>query len=220
MSISKTHSIVYNKYPVFKDHLLVITRAYENQSIRLTANDLIVTYQTLFAVKGFAFYNSSKVAGASQEHKHLQVLGYENFDNDFFKQIRKSFEHVQLTDKEEYKQVQCWVFEEWIYAGIKFRKVGSKDTQEEYAEYLKKVYELGMGLLGQYHNTTDYNLVMGEDYLLVVPRSQEKFQGKVSLNGFALIGSLAATSNEKAALMAEANYRDIFNEIIYRKESL
>jgi ATP adenylyltransferase/5',5'''-P-1,P-4-tetraphosphate phosphorylase II len=30
LGISKTHSVIYNKYPVFKDHLLVITRAYEN----------------------------------------------------------------------------------------------------------------------------------------------------------------------------------------------
>ncbi len=30
MNLSKTHSIVYNKYPVFKDHLLVITRSFEN----------------------------------------------------------------------------------------------------------------------------------------------------------------------------------------------
>jgi ATP adenylyltransferase/5',5'''-P-1,P-4-tetraphosphate phosphorylase II len=29
-SLSKTHSLIYNKYPVFKDHLLVITRSYEN----------------------------------------------------------------------------------------------------------------------------------------------------------------------------------------------
>lgn len=44
MNISKTHSIIYNKYPVFKDHLLVITWAFENQSTRLTNNDLIATY--------------------------------------------------------------------------------------------------------------------------------------------------------------------------------
>jgi ATP adenylyltransferase len=85
MNLSNTHSLIYNKYPVFKDHLLVITRSYEHQSIRLTGNDLMATYQTLLSVKGFAFYNSSKVAGASQDHKHLQVLSYKAFDNSFFR---------------------------------------------------------------------------------------------------------------------------------------
>ena len=43
-SLSKTHSLIYNKYPVFKDHLLVITKAYEKQFNWLSSNDLIATY--------------------------------------------------------------------------------------------------------------------------------------------------------------------------------
>lgn len=71
--------------------------------------------------------------------------------------------------------------------------------------------------LNSLKDTVDFNFVMGEDFLVVIPRKSEKYQGKVSLNGFALIGSLAATSNEKAALMDQAGFNEIFDEILYTK---
>lgn len=70
-SLSNTHTLVFNKYPVFKDHLLVITRKFELQESKLTPQDLYSSYVTLSAVNGFCFYNYNKVAGASQTHKHL-----------------------------------------------------------------------------------------------------------------------------------------------------
>lgn len=70
---------------------------------------------------------------------------------------------------------------------------------------------------GHLKDTVDYNLVFGEDYLIIFPRKKEKFMDKVSLNGFALIGSLAATSQEKAQFFMESTFDNIFNEILYRK---
>ena len=53
-------------------HLLVITKDYEPQWFEISEGDLITSYFVLSTLKGFAFYNSDKRAGASQRHKHLQ----------------------------------------------------------------------------------------------------------------------------------------------------
>jgi ATP adenylyltransferase/5',5'''-P-1,P-4-tetraphosphate phosphorylase II len=75
-----------------------------------------------------------------------------------------------------------------------------------------------MGLCGHLKDTVNYNLVLGEDFLIIFPRKKEKFLDKVSLNGFALIGSLAATSQEKAQFMMETTFDSIFDEILFKKD--
>lgn len=55
-----------------RNHLLIITKDYEPQWFELSAGDLMTSYLALSTLKGFAFYNSDKRAGASQRHKHLQ----------------------------------------------------------------------------------------------------------------------------------------------------
>lgn len=84
--------------------------------------------------------------------------------------------------------------------------------------YLKSVFEEGMRCLGSLRDTNDFNLFMGEDFLIILPRKKEKFLDKVSLNGFALIGSLGATSAEKGQMFIQTTFEDIFNEILYKKE--
>ncbi|GAB0494153.1 hypothetical protein MMPV_005443 [Pyropia vietnamensis] len=68
------HVVLLNKFPVVADHLLLVTSAYEAQSSLLTAADLNAAWAVLAEVDGLAFYNAGGMAGASQHHKHLQVV--------------------------------------------------------------------------------------------------------------------------------------------------
>lgn len=68
------HVVLLNKFPVMAGHLLLVTAAYEAQSSLLTAADLDAAWAVLAGVDGLAFYNSGRMAGASQHHKHLQVV--------------------------------------------------------------------------------------------------------------------------------------------------
>ncbi|KDD75174.1 hypothetical protein H632_c828p1 [Helicosporidium sp. ATCC 50920] len=74
--LSATHTLLLNKFCVTPDHVLVVTRAFEAQSDPLSAADLEATYQVVAAHPddALAFYNSDALAGASQAHRHLQVL--------------------------------------------------------------------------------------------------------------------------------------------------
>ena len=78
--ISATHVCLLNKFPVMANHLLIVTRRLESQESLLSLED----FEALFAgLSGLAdssgpgalgFYNGGRLAGASQLHKHLQLV--------------------------------------------------------------------------------------------------------------------------------------------------
>ena len=71
---SPTHRCLLNKFNVVDHHLLVVTREYEPQSALLTTADLAALWRCLREYDGLGFYNGGVTAGASQPHKHLQVV--------------------------------------------------------------------------------------------------------------------------------------------------
>lgn len=68
------HLWLLNKFPVINQHLLLITRSYEPQTQWLRLADFEAIAVGLQAIDGFAFFNGGPLAGASQPHKHLQLV--------------------------------------------------------------------------------------------------------------------------------------------------
>jgi sulfate adenylyltransferase (ADP) / ATP adenylyltransferase len=73
-NLTRTHRLLFNKYPSRKHHVLVITKEKEQQGDLLNFRDFEASILAMKALDGFVFYNSNPTAGASQEHKHLQVI--------------------------------------------------------------------------------------------------------------------------------------------------
>ncbi|MDA8432406.1 MAG: hypothetical protein M0Z60_05510, partial [Nitrospiraceae bacterium] len=72
--ISETHAAILNKFNVVEHHLLVVTREFEDQETLLTPPDCEALWACLQEYDGLGFYNGGEAAGASQRHKHLQVV--------------------------------------------------------------------------------------------------------------------------------------------------
>ena len=72
--ISDTHLAVLNKFNVVKHHLLMVTRTFEEQDTLLTLADFEALWLCMAEFEGLAFYNGGREAGASQQHKHLQMV--------------------------------------------------------------------------------------------------------------------------------------------------
>ncbi len=72
--VGPAHVAVLNKYPVIPAHLLIVTRAFEHQETLLTREDMEALRRCLAAAGGLGFYNGGEAAGASQPHKHLQLV--------------------------------------------------------------------------------------------------------------------------------------------------
>jgi ATP adenylyltransferase len=72
--ISPTHLAILNKFNVIDHHLLIVTREFEHQETLLNLSDFEALWVCMAEFKGLGFYNGGRVAGASQTHKHLQMV--------------------------------------------------------------------------------------------------------------------------------------------------
>ncbi|KAF8933220.1 bifunctional AP-4-A phosphorylase/ADP sulfurylase [Haplosporangium gracile] len=76
---SEHHKILLNKYCIVPHHFLIVTKDFHPQTQPLSPEDLLTAWNALQALKNshpdaIAFYNCGARSGASQPHKHLQVL--------------------------------------------------------------------------------------------------------------------------------------------------
>jgi ATP adenylyltransferase len=72
--VGDDHVLILNKYPVQRGHLLLISREWVPQGAWLTPNDWRAVMQVDADTTGLWFFNSGPLAGASQPHRHLQLL--------------------------------------------------------------------------------------------------------------------------------------------------
>lgn len=72
--LSPTHVCLLNKFSVVEHHLLIVTRAFEEQQRLLGLEDFEALWRCLDSIDGLGFYNAGEAAGASQRHKHLQLV--------------------------------------------------------------------------------------------------------------------------------------------------
>lgn len=84
--VGSAHRLVLNKFAICRDHAILTTAAFRPQNHLLAADDLAAAYACVesyhAAAAGsaeseeelFVFYNSGVHSGASQPHRHLQML--------------------------------------------------------------------------------------------------------------------------------------------------
>ncbi|KAH6693474.1 Ap4A phosphorylase II [Plectosphaerella plurivora] len=76
------HNLVLNKFAIVPEHFILATKQYKEQIHLLEEADLAATYACIEAYHGhatelFAFFNSGPHSGASQPHRHIQLLPVE-----------------------------------------------------------------------------------------------------------------------------------------------
>jgi ATP adenylyltransferase len=74
--VSERYLAVLNRFPVLRHHLLLVTREDEDQAPPLGPADFDAAARCLDEIDGLAFYNSGPAAGASQPHRHLQLVPF------------------------------------------------------------------------------------------------------------------------------------------------
>lgn len=159
--VSPTHVCLLNKFPVFPRHALLVTRAFEPQEAWLTRADCEALLPALESPEVLAFYNGGRGAGASQPHKHLQVVPL------------------------------CPPLDARIAQGqLPFRHVVQRTPATP--EAFQRAHEEALRALGVAPGAP-WNLLATREWLLVVPRAAEAFEG-ISLNALAFAGSLFARS--------------------------
>jgi ATP adenylyltransferase len=187
--LSATHVALLNKFNVVDHHLLIVTRAFEHQDRLLTEADFAALCRGLREVDGLGFYNGGEIAGASQPHKHLQLVP------------------LPLAEKGPPIPLEAALAPRGAPGELKrsprlpfvHSRVGLPAGFEAAADaparllgwYRAQLEAVGRPVFRGPHGATvdPYNLLVTRRWMLLVPRIAECFE-HISLNALAFAGSL------------------------------
>jgi ATP adenylyltransferase len=165
--VTDTHVALLNKYPVIERHVLLVTRRFADQEAPLDAGDCEALALCLEEGGALGFYNAGREAGASQSHRHLQVAWLDPVPVEaLFRElgeVKSACEIPRLPFRHAFR-----------------RRAGAADLFEGYRELLDAA-----GV----RPPAPYNLLATRDWMLLVPRSREAFEG-ISINALGFAGSL------------------------------
>lgn len=178
--LASGHVALLNKYPVQPGHLLLITQAWQPQAGWLRREDWLGVAQVAADTAGLWFFNSSPAAGASQPHRHLQLLPRQGDE--------PSCPLAELIAQQLRQEQAPWP---WAYR-ISPRQdpLGGTDLAELYASHCR---DLGLGQPGLHDRPLHpYNLIFDDSWFLTVRRLREHCAG-FSVNGLGFAGYLLGT---------------------------
>ena len=192
--LTDTHLCLLNKFNAVDHHLLMITREFEEQENQLNLADFLAVTLTLKEIEGLVFYNSGKLAGASQRHKHLQLVPLPLVPQGVSLPISPWMTDVCL--KQEINTIPQFPFINAIAACPDISSTNPLEIApillEKYQQLLTKM-DLDPQKSGK---PAPYNLLMTREWMMVIPRSKESYKN-ISINSLGFAGALLVRNAEQ-----------------------
>jgi ATP adenylyltransferase len=199
--ISETHVCILNKFNVVDYHLLIITRAFEEQESLLTLEDFTAMWACLADVDGLVFYNSGKIAGASQRHKHLQIVPISGKEIP----IAPLIETAKFTDS-----ITTIPGLPFLHAFTTFAP--NETAGVTLAKYYALLEMVGIQAVDNNRQSGAYNFLATREWMLIVPRSQEEFKS-ISINSLGFAGALLVRNFEQMELVKNIGPMNILKNV-------
>jgi ATP adenylyltransferase len=189
--VSDTHVALLNKFNVIDHHLLIVTRRFEPQEALLNLADFAALFTCMAEFDGLGFYNGGPAAGASQRHKHLQIVPLP---------LAKQGPMLPI---EPLLAVACTDGSIGTVPGLNFPHAFARlerlpatlplelahSAFDWYRALLDAVGLRAIDVNGEPHQSAPYNLLVARQWMLLVPRSAECVEG-ISINALGFAGSL------------------------------
>ena len=209
--VSDSHLCLLNKYNVIDHHVLIVTRAFEPQENFLTDADFEALWSCMAEFDALGFYNSGRLAGASQPHKHLQLVPLPLSPRT--KDIPTSVLFGEPADIGKPIRLRELPFTHafaWIDSvNTNARTKQAADTFRLYRELLA-----ASGIDSAGPPTTPYNLLVTRRFLLLVPRRVERFE-KVAVNALGFAGSFFVGRQESLETIVRTGPMALLREVSY-----
>lgn len=202
--ISDTHVCLLNKFNVLDHHLLIVTREFEEQETLLTLQDFEAMWACMAEFEGLAFYNGGKTAGASQRHKHLQLLPLPlapkgpNIPIEPVLASASFQDAVGTTPDFPFVHAIARLDPGWVNSPLE----AAEATLEYYYTMLRAVNLLGDAMVSGNRQCGAYNLLITRQWMLLVPRSFEHFES-ISVNSLGFAGTLAVRSKQQMKILKD-----------------
>ncbi|MGS0696717.1 phosphorylase [Shewanella sp. 0m-4] len=190
--IGSEHVCLLNKFPIITPHILICAKECLSQTSALRLVDFKAWIQGFSSADTLGFFNAGHDAGASQMHRHMQIV-----------KTPITLEALILSGKLPFKH---YLFQ--------FEHLD--------AQLLIQHYNAAMLKFGRYKATlTDgaadclpYNILLTQGWMLIVPRSTNVV-GTVSGHGLCYSGRFLVNSEQQLCWLTEYGFLQFLTECGY-----
>ena len=162
------HVCLLNKFPVLSPHLLICSKQFVQQTQPLTVSDFAAWILGFESDNDLGFYNGGTIAGASQPHRHMQLI------------------KTQLPTEPAIVKAQL-PFVHQLY------RYQSLDPQQLWHDYNHGMDKLHCADTSQ---CKPYNLLLTKRWMLIIPRSRNNVEG-IFANGINYSGHFLIAKPEQ-----------------------
>jgi sulfate adenylyltransferase (ADP) / ATP adenylyltransferase len=223
--ISPSHICLLNKFNVVDNHLLIVTRAFEEQTDLLNLQDFAALWSCMQEMDGLAFYNAGKLAGASQRHKHLQLIPLPFLPDVVHLPIELAIRRVRdrvianSTCVNSQGIITSFPFQHAIaFLGLSSHHSPTAAAQIMLDNYQALLNQVGLKVDADTQQQPGaYNFLATKNWMLIVPRSQESFQN-ISINSLGFAGSLFVRDRTSLELLKELTPLKLLTNVAFPKD--
>ncbi len=180
--IGTNHQLILNKYPVQKGHILLITNTWRPQDGWLDINDWIAIQMVNEDTSGLWFFNSSPIAGASQPHRHFQLLRRDH--GEIICPRERWFLDFENNNDQDSKLKKNAVVSKFNFLD---------NSINIYNLYLELSNKIGLGNpIDDEKPRFPYNILITNNWIAIIKRKYDHVHG-FSVNGLGFAGYLLVT---------------------------
>jgi sulfate adenylyltransferase (ADP) / ATP adenylyltransferase len=194
-NLSDTHLCLLNKFNVVDHHLLIVTRAFEEQDNWLNLADFEAMEIVLSEIDGLAFYNGGTLAGSSQPHKHLQVVPLPLVEGEQKIPIAPVINNAIFDGA--IGQIPAFPFQ---HALAKLNPDRSAKAILETYQKLLRSLDVSIDQIETTKQTIAYNLLATREWMLIVPRTKESDR-RVNINSLGFAGAMLVRDRQQLEIV-------------------
>ncbi|KAI0074645.1 hypothetical protein K474DRAFT_1647701 [Panus rudis PR-1116 ss-1] len=202
--------VLFNKYSVVPHHILLVTKEFHSQTAPLLPPDLVQTYQLLIAARNagrkfFAFYNCGNFSGASQPHKHLQLIPIED-DGPPVERLARAA-HIESPDRPFALSTLPYANHvRRLPPSLSSSATSPSTLSHELSSAFMSLLDLSISTIR--HDATyptgppSYNVILTLDHMHIIPRKEETYTlqetgERLSINALGFAGMLLVKSERE-----------------------
>lgn len=209
--ITDSHLCLLNKYNVIDHHVLIITREFEPQESLLTSADFEALWSCMAEFDALGFYNSGRHAGASQPHKHLQLVPLPL--SAYAPDVATSVLFGEPTDAGKPTRLSELPF---VHAFSWLDSFQSKTPSAQAADAFALYGDLlaAAGIDSTNPQSHPYNFLVTRRFMLLIPRRVERFE-KVAVNALGFAGSFFVGRQESLETIVRTGPMALLREVAF-----
>ena len=209
-AINNKHTLILNKYPVQLGHMLLITNSWNAQNGWLSIDDFEAIVKVDNDTSGLWFFNSSKEAGASQPHRHFQLLPRHPNEaicpryNWFCSLLNNNIDHNSEIS-------HC--------ISIKSRNKDSKSQANNlFNAYKSMVVDMNLGDIHAIERPSKpYNLLITSEWIALITRQKDRSNG-FSINALGFAGYFLGTKKSNVDILIKFGPEKILREVVEKAD--